>query len=248
MLEYLALVVSMTLFAALAMLLAVRSDQQRLARLMARRREHIEHEAKLIQQRRKEMKTDNGTKQDSACGNSACGNSACVKATCATITREDLRRAPTDELLARGCELQQRAAEIRAALYLLGEEMGTRFPCMRTREALQGTDRWAERVVCTEWHVAPGRLHELRAILGSAYAGMIDEDYPMTPTRRLIALCMDARSDVGRLVLNDGLLQAETNVRYVYHLSSGADRREEPARPMVDARIIALARSNGHAG
>ncbi|MBI5646664.1 MAG: hypothetical protein HY962_07005 [Ignavibacteriae bacterium] len=152
----------------------------------------------------------------------------------------------TDDLIAEGVELTRRIAELRAQLYLVTSELEPRFPAQKTHEEIESPAGRAVRTVRREYMVAPGRLADLRALLGTAYAHMISEEYPMTPTRALLDLIKDERSMIGQNIRRLGLVVAETKRPIVFRAPNGGMVVGDAQAPISSiGQILAADAANG---
>jgi hypothetical protein len=106
----------------------------------------------------------------------------------------------TEQLVAIGLELTTQRQLIDLQLHEVRRELDGRFPGVKTQEEISTKKGRAVRMVRHEYWIAPGKLGDVRRILGTAYAHLLDPEQPLVVTPRLRALSKDERSDVGRLL------------------------------------------------
>ncbi len=102
----------------------------------------------------------------------------------------------TSSEIQRGLELVRQRREIDRELGAIRQRLEPLFPAKCQHEVMKSEAGEAVRTVRREWWIAPGKLDAVRAILGTAYAHMIDREMPLTVTAQLRSLLHNDTSDI----------------------------------------------------
>jgi hypothetical protein len=122
-------------------------------------------------------------------------------------------------LIALGVTLTQERAVLDARLHEVKDKIEHLFPCKKTHEILECEAGIAERTVRREHWIAPGSLAEVRRILGTAYAHLIDEEMPLTVTTAMRNLLRKDESLVAAMIKPHIIINTEAPIIFKQSLS-----------------------------